>query len=442
VRLTLLVIWLLLGGAVSAAGQSSRTLPDTAVPEAARLDAERPFHPAVATLAFLEKIPPEERARSDAYTEGGHWILLWSFLVSAGIMAVLLHFGWSRRLRDWAERCTRRRALQTFFYYVGFTVIVSVLGFPWAWYVGFEREHRYGFATQGVAGWLRDQAVGLAVSIVLGGIAIVILYAVLRRFPRRWPVLLAATAIGFVIIGAAIAPVFIAPLFNKYTLLTDPAIRDPIVRLARANGVATDKIYVSDDSRRTNRISANVSGFLGTQRITLNDNLLRRASLPEIEAVMAHEVGHYSLRHIPQLIVFYALLIVVGISLLPAVFGWATRRWGERWGVRGIADPAGLPLLTLLMSTYFFVLTPVTNTYIRTMEATADLFGLNAARQPDGFAVIALKLGEYRKLEPGALEEFLFFDHPSGRARIAMAMKWKAEKLEPEAPSRRGADRN
>jgi len=225
--------------------------------------------------------------------------------------------------------------------------------------------------------------------------------------------------------------VFIAPLFNKYTLLTDTRVREPILRLAHANGIAADKVYVVDASRQSTRISANVSGLLGTERITLNDNLLHHATLPEIEAVMGHEMGHYVLHHIPQFIIFLALIIVAGIALLRAGFAWAVGRWGERWDLRRIDDPAGLPLLTLLLAVYFFVLTPVVNTYVRTTEAAADLFGLNAARQPDGFARIALKLASYRKLDPGPVEEFLFFDHPSGRARIRMAMEWKGQSAQP-----------
>ena len=276
---------------------------------------------------------------------------------------------------------------------------------------------------------MRDQLVGLAVSLVLGGIAVAVLYEVLRRFPRGWPALGAAVTMAFVVIGALIAPVFIAPLFNRYTLLTDARVREPILRLAHANGIAADRVYVMDASRQTTRISANVSGLLGTERITLNDNLLRRASLPEIEAVMGHEVGHYALRHIYQFIVFFALVIVIGFAFLRAGFAWAVARCGERWGIRGIDDPAGLPLLTLIFSLYFFVLTPIMNTYSRSTEAAADIFGLNASRQPDGFALIALKLAEYRKLDPGPLEEMLWFDHPSGRARIRMAMQWKAAEL-------------
>ena len=405
--------------------QAGDSAPSPAIPAAARLQPGVPFDVDAATRAYLATVPADLRARSDAYTEGGYWIQAWSFLLSAGVLIVLLHAGISRRFRDWAERRSRRRPIRTVLYYWTLTVTATLLAFPWTVYVGFVREHAYRLATQGFAGWLRDQAVALAVTLVLGGLAVAVLYEVLRRFPRAWPVLGGAVSLLFVVIGALIAPVFIAPLFNRYTLLTDARIREPILRMAHANGVATDRVYVMDASRQTTRISANVSGLLGTERITLNDNLLRRATLPEIEAVMGHETGHYVLRHIYQFIVFFALIIAVGFVLLRGAFAWALARWGARWGVRGIDDPAGMPLLGLIFSVYLFVLTPVLNTYVRETEAAADIFGLNAARQPDGFALIAVKLAEYRKLDPGPLEELLWFDHPSGRARIRMAMRWK-----------------
>jgi STE24 endopeptidase len=414
------------------------TLPASAIPPAARLRSGVPFDPAAATAAYLATVPPAARARSDAYFEGGYWLQLWDFLLNAGIMLLFLGLGWSWRLRDWAERRVGPRWARTFLYFAGFTLISSALSFPYTVYSGFVREHAYGLATQGFGGWMRDQLVGLAVTLVLGGLLVVALYGVLRRFPRAWPVLGAGTMVVFVILGTLIFPVFIAPLFNRYTLLTDARVREPILRLARANGITVDRVYVMDASRQTTRISANVSGLLGTQRITLNDNLLRRASLPEIEAVMGHEMGHYVLHHVYQAIVFFTLLIVAGFGLLRFGFAWAVARWGERWGVLAPEDPAGLPLMVLLFTTYLFVLTPVTNSYIRADEVAADIFGLNAARQPDGFAVTALKLAEYRKLDPGPLEEALFFDHPSGRARIRMAMQWKAESQGPGGLDRPG----
>src|SRR6266550_386849 len=154
---------------------------------------------------------------------------------------------------------------------------------------------------------------------------------------------------------------------------------------------------------------------------------------------MGNEMGHYVLYHVYQTIVFFTLVIVAGFGLLRFGYAWAAARWGERWGVRAPDDVAGLPLMVLLFTTYLFVLTPVTNTFSRNTEVAADIFGLNAARQPDGFAVTALKLAEYRKLDPGPLEEALFFDHPSGRARIRMAMQWKAESPGPAGVDRPGA---
>jgi STE24 endopeptidase len=406
--------------------QTGDSIPLQLVPPAARLRPGVPLNPDAATRAYLATVPADLRARSDAYTEGGYWIQLWGVLLTAAIMVLLLQAGWSRRMREWTERRVRPSALRSFVYYALFSVLVTALGFPFSVYTGFVREHAYGLATQGFGGWMRDQLVALAVGVVFGGIAVAALYQVLRRFPRGWPALGAAVTMAFVMLGALIAPVFIAPLFNRYTLLSDALIRDPILRLAHGNGIAADRVYVMDASRQTTRISANVSGLLGTERITLNDNLLRRASLPEIEAVMGHEMGHYVLHHVYQFLVFFALVILAGFALLRVAFAWAVSRWGGRWGVHGIADPAGLPLLTLIFSLYIFLLTPVLNTYTRTTEAAADIFGLNAARQPDGFALIALKLAEYRKLDPGPLEEILWFDHPSGRARIHMAMQWKA----------------
>lgn len=401
------------------------SIPQALVPEAARLRPGVPFDPAVATRAYLATVPADVRARSDAYTEGGYWIQLWGVLLSSAILILLLRTGWSRRFRDWTERRSRRPTVRTFLYYALFTLAVGALSFPFTVYTGFVREHAYGLATQTFGGWLRDQVVGLGVSLVLGGLAVTALYAVLRRFPRAWPTLGVVVTMAFVAFAGLIGPVFIAPLFNRYTLLSDSRIRDPILQLAHANGIGVDRVYVMDASRQTTRISANVSGLLGTQRITLNDNLLQRASPAEIESVMGHEMGHFVLGHLYQAIVFFALVTAVGFAVLKAAYPWATHRWGERWGVGGIEDPAGLPLLVLIFSLYLFLLTPVLNTYVRTSEAAADIFGLNAARQPDGFALIALKLADYRKLDPGPLEEVLWFDHPSGRERIRMAMQWK-----------------
>jgi STE24 endopeptidase len=161
-------------------------------------------------------------------------------------------------------------------------------------------------------------------------------------------------------------------------------------------------------------------------RISLNDNLLARCSPASVKAVMAHEMGHYVLNHAYVLLIEMGLLMTIGFAFCAWAFDRIVARWGQAWGIRSISDPAGLPLIVLLLTTYLFVMTPVSNTIIRTVETEADAFGLNAAAEPDGAAEAALMASEYRKLRPGKFEEIVFYDHPSGYNRILMAMTWKA----------------
>jgi STE24 endopeptidase len=393
----------------------------------ASFDAER------ATEAYLATVRPDKKARSDAYFEGGYWLLLWNFLYGGAIFWALLASGWSAAMRDRAERATRLRPLQTLIYWLQFNVVIAVTTFPLIVYRDFYREHQYRLATQTFASWMWDQTKGFGVALVFGGLVIMTLYGVLRRVGRSWWLWATGVVVVFSIIGSVIAPVFIAPLFNTYTRLTDPAIRDPILRLAHANGIAAADVYVADESRQTTRISANVSGLLGTERISLNDNLLKRSSLEEIEAVLGHEMGHYVLNHVFKNLLESAIVVAIGFALVGIGFEWLRRRHGE-WRVSSVGDEAGLPLIALLFSIYSFVATPLNNSIIRETEYEADMFGLNAAGQPDGFANAALKLGEYRKLAPGRIEESIFFDHPSGRTRILSAMRWKGAQIEPPPP--------
>jgi len=148
-----------------------------------------------------------------------------------------------------------------------------------------------------------------------------------------------------------------------------------------------------------------------------------------IVMIFAHEMGHYVLNHGAKITMSLTIFIFVGFGLAAVIFNRVIKKRGPSWGVNGIADPAGFPLLMLIFATYAFLLTPIANTMSRTIEREADIFGLNAAREPDAAAIVALKLGKYRKMEPTPLEEFIFFDHPSGRNRIRMAMDWRAANL-------------
>jgi len=410
-------------------GFAQQQMPSvTTIPPAAQGSPN--FNAEAAADAYLALIPAQSKARSNAYFEGGYWLALWDFLYGSGIALLLLQLRWSAAMRNLAEKLTRFRPLQTGFYWAEYLLVTTVLGFPLAVYEGYFREHQYGLATQTFGPWTWDQFKGVLLSLVLGGVLLILLFGVVRRLPRTWWIWGAAVTEVFLIIVVLITPVYLTPIFNTFTLLNDPKITQPILSMARANGIPAREVYEMDASKQTTRISANVSGLGNTMRITLNDNLLRRGSPEEIEAVTAHEMGHYVLNHIYKDLEFDLIVAVAGFAYLRWSLSWCHRRWGAKWDVRGIGDPAVLPLVVLLGSIFFFVLMPVLNTHVRTAEHEADMYGLNASRQPDGLAQAAIHLGEYRKMKPGPVEEWIFFDHPSGYNRILDAMRWKAENLQ------------
>jgi STE24 endopeptidase len=355
--------------------------------------------------------------------------VLWDCLWPLAVAWLLLGTRLSVRMRNFVERITRFRWLQTAIYAVQYIVLTSLLTLPWTFYEGYVREHKYGLSTQNFPQWFGDQFKGLIIGLILGTMALVIVYVVIRRANRTWRLWGSLVVIVFAVLVSTIAPVYIAPVFNTDKSLPDSALKSQILSMARANGIPATDVYEFDASKQSRRISANVSGMFGTTRISLNDNLMNRSTPAEIKGVLGHEMGHYVMNHVYKGTVFFATIIVIGFALVRWGFGWAERRWGTRWGLRGVGDVAGLPLLAAMFTLYLFLLTPVNNTITRTMESEADAFGLNAARQPDGFAEAAVRLSEYRKLHPGPIEEFIFFDHPSGWNRIHRSMVWKSEHL-------------
>lgn len=387
------------------------------------------FDPEAATRAYLATLQGAARAKSDAYFEGGYWLLLWGALVTVLVSWIELRFGWSARWSGWAARVGRRRWLAPALYAFPFVVVTAALTLPWSIYTDFIREHQYGLSNQSFPEWGGDQLKGLLIQLIIFPLLLMAIYAVIRRSPRRWWLWATLVVSAFIMVGAVIAPVFITPLFNTYKPMPAGPLRDQILAMAHANHIPASNVYVFDASKQTKRISANVSGLGPTIRISLNDNLLNRTSPAEVKAVMGHEMGHYVLGHVwRNLIAFTAVFLVLFLLLW-----WAAprllARHGARWGVTEVADPASLPLLMAIASVLFLVMTPVLNTIVRTDEAEADAFGLNAAREPDGFAAVSMKLSEYRKISPSPLEEFVFFDHPSGENRVRRAMEWKAKQL-------------
>ena len=383
-----------------------------------------------ASRAYIDSLQGADLEKSNAYFEGGYWLILWGALVGVLVDFLILQSRLSARFRDWAARVTSRKWLQPGLYALPYVIAGFLLTLPWTIYTRFFRERQYGLMSQDFGGWFGEQTIGLVISLIFFPLLLMAIFAVIRRAPKSWWIWGTGVIAAFLFIGLLLGPVFISPLFNDYTEMADGPLRDRIVAMAAEYDVPAEHIYVFDQSRQHKRISANVSGVGPTIRISLNDNLLERTGPEEVAAVMGHEMGHYVLGHTWRTVLILALIVALGLFIVARLAPRLIERYGEKWGVRSIADPAAIPLLSLILTVYFFAATPAINSLIRINESEADRFGLNAAREPDGFAKVAMRLSEYRKIEPGPVEEMLFFDHPSGATRVRMAMQWKAEHVE------------
>ena len=388
-----------------------------------------PFDAESATRAYLATLNGAARAKSDAYFEGGYWLPIWGALVAILSYWLMLRLGWSASWSDWAGKVTRRKWLHPALYALPFALAETLLALPWSIYTDFVREHQYGLANQDLAAWGFEQLKLFGVGLVITAILFTVIYAVIRNSPKRWWLWATAALAAMMAIMIMLAPLFIEPLINKYTPMPPGPIRSEILRIAHEQNIPTNDVFVVDASKQTKRISANVAGIGPTIRIALNDNLLNRSNIHGIKAVMGHEMGHYKLNHIQKLLLYLTLMSLAVFGIMYYFAPRILARYGARWGVREVSDPASAPLLHMMLAVLLIPGGILFNSIIRIHESEADAFGLEAAREPDGFAMTAMQLSEYRKIEPSAVEEFLFYDHPSGRTRVKMAMDWKARHL-------------
>ena len=384
------------------------------------------FDPEKAAIQLISTIPAAERAKADSYTEGNYWLLLWNEVCSGVVAWIFISLGLSVYLLkrfDWIKKENRRNLV----FIVLYLLLTFIISLPLDIYQNFVREHQYGLSNQSFMQWLVDDIVKLTVEIVIGAPFLVLAFTVFRKVKDRWWTWGAGVSVVLVVFLVIIYPVFITPLFNNYKPIKEGPLKESLLSMARANQVDIDQVYVYNESEQTKEFNANVSGVAGTARISLNDNMLNHCTNAEIKAVVGHEMGHYVLNHLFILTLEFSILIIAGFRVAQWTVNWLIGNFGERWKIKNVADIASLPLLVFLFTAYFFVLSPVSNSIIRTVESQADNYGLNAARQPDAFASVMLKTAEYNKIDPGYWEEILFFDHPCRKKRILAAMTWKNE---------------
>jgi len=421
--LTALAAVVLLSFPATSAAAPSGDAMQLAPYDSARAAAAAQVHGAeAATQAYLDAVPQARRDFTRQYAKGNYLYTLLQFVIGTLLTCLLLlATGLSRRLRDAAARVSRLSGLKAGVYWLMVFPIVAAIGFPLDWWHGFRHEKAFGLLHQSFAGWLADYGKGLLIGWLLGALVLAALYAVVARARRWWWVWAWVVMVVFTLLGQVLAPVYLMPIFNRFTPIHDAALRDSVLAMAHAYSVPAKEVYQMDAGRRTDRIGAFVTGIGQTMRVVVFDTTLRRCRTDETLFILGHELGHYVERHMWWDVLFQAVLTLAMLLVLKWSFGALARRW-PGWGIEGIWDPAGLPLVT---GVFYFALTPVTNGWTRYFESRADGFGLEASHRPDGAARGFLELGEYRDLDPSPAVEFIFYDHPSGRNRILHAMRWK-----------------
>jgi len=384
------------------------------------------FDPAAATAQWLATLSPEETARAIAYTQGGHWLILWGAVVSIAVAWIIIRSNLLVTVREAIERRKGRPVLASFVVGLVYLAVSWPLTLPWAIYSEWYREGQYGLTEQPFTGWLVEALIGAAISTVLTGVLLIGIYALIRRARAFWWAWAAGlTALG-VIFMLVISPILIEPLFNTYTPAPDGPVRDAVVALAETTGTPSDKIYIYDGSKQSDRYTANVSGLFGSARVAMSDVMFAKgADLAEVRAVVGHEMGHYVRGHILWLVGVMIVLAALALWLTDRFYPAARRLLGAR-NVGDIRDPAGLPVLGAVLTVIGVLATPVLSGMTRFTEADADHFSMIYANEPDGLSKALIKTAEYRAPSPSAIEEFIFYDHPSVGSRIRKAMEWKA----------------
>jgi STE24 endopeptidase len=384
------------------------------------------FDPAAATAAYLATLSPEAHAKATAYTQGGHWVLLWTAVVGVLVSWLVLKSGVLVRVRSGVEGRKPRPWLAVLLVLLVDFVLEGMLSIPWDAYARWWREKGYGLTSQPFAGWLTEHFMQLAIGMVSSLIVYSLLYWLIRRAPRTWW-LWAGVATTVVSIVFFIAGIFlIEPLFNTYKPAPPGPVRDEVVAMAKQVGVPSDKILIYNGSKQSNRYTANAGGLFGYGRVAMSDVMFKKdADLAEVRGVVGHEMGHYVRKHVLLGAAFQGVIAVVGLFLVSRLFGWAAALLGAK-GVTGIADPAGFPVISIILTVLALLATPITNSFSRWVEADADHFSLVHFNEPDGLAKALVKTIEYRASSPSKVEEFIFYDHPSVGARVRAMMDWKA----------------
>jgi STE24 endopeptidase len=383
------------------------------------------FNPAAETARYIDSLGPAALQKAADYTMASHWMLLWGLLASAAVTWIIVRIGILDMVAAKLEK--RGSALRIWLIGVTYFLVSAIISLPWTIYADWGFPKSYGRTSQPLSDFLMQNAIGIIISGLLGALFFLGVYALIRKAGKLWWLWsggLAAFA------GAAtllLSPVLIEPIFNDYKPVPEGPVKAGLIGMAAEAGIPADRILVYDGSRQSNNFTANVSGLFGSKRIAISDVALTGASLDEVKAVTGHEIGHYVSGHIWRMVGVVVLLAIVFFFLADRLFPRFARLFGSK---AGIGDPQGLPVLLFIVGLLSLLAQPVMNAVVRDGEREADNYSLKHVNLPDALASALVKTAEYRYPRPSALQEAMFYTHPSVEWRVRNAMEWKAKGIE------------
>ena len=308
-------------------------------------------------------------------------------------------------------------------YLIVFVLLLKLVALPLEFYSGFVVDHRFHLSKQTIRGWAVDELKGQGIELVFGLLAGTVLYYLIGSTSLWWIVAAVVFAV-FSILLSIILPFIILPIFYKVDPLSDMKLREDLLQMTKKAGVGRfDRVLVADESRRSIRANAFFSGVGKSKSIVVFDTLLSNFTHREIITVVAHELGHYVNKDI------WTEALTSGLLIIPPFFiaDLTLRLAVSTSGLRGLTDPAGVPLIFAVLIIINFVLQPVSNGISRTVERRADEFALKVADDPDAQASTERRLADLALAvdKPNHLVEVLFYTHPSSSKRVELAEEWK-----------------
>ncbi|SPE45525.1 Ste24 endopeptidase [Candidatus Sulfotelmatobacter sp. SbA7] len=367
--------------------------------------------------------PPADSPEARRYNRIRRWLGIADFLVGLLFLLVLLFTGWNGTLRDFAlHGAFEHYAFAVFLYVLMLMLIGKALGLGLDYY-GFRLEHHFNLSNQRLRAWAWDEIKGLLVGVVLGTIVVELLYFIIRQAPQYWWLIAWAAFLGLFVLLAQLAPVVLFPIFYKFEPLQNEELKSRLVKLSEAAGTRVRGVYKWNLSEKSKKANAALTGLGNTRRIILADTLLEHFLPDEIEAVLAHELGHHVHKHILKSIAVQAGVTLAGFWAA----NWLLHYAMERWHVfETLSDFANLPLLVLVSTVLSFLLLPALNAFSRYNERQADRYAFQSIASIQPFISSMNKLAEQNLAErsPSKWVEWFFHSHPAISRRVAAAEAW------------------